>query len=82
MLPTDAEFVDVIHTNSGDLLHGAVSLPEPVGKSIFRFPAELRASLVIAFHRFCPRVRPVYPKIGSLAFLCIPLGLSEVLKVP
>ena len=35
MLPTDAEFVDVIHTNSGDLLHGAVSLPEPVGKFIF-----------------------------------------------
>merc|ERR1712109_2717 len=35
MLPTDAEFVDVIHTNSGDLLHGAVSLPEPVGQVDF-----------------------------------------------
>jgi len=35
MLPTDAEFVDVIHTNSGDLLHGAVSLPESVGQVDF-----------------------------------------------
>ena len=36
MLPTDAIFVDVIHTNSGDLLHGAVSLPERVGKLNFQ----------------------------------------------
>merc|ERR1712156_1184406 len=35
LLPTDAEFVDVIHTNSGDLLHGAVSLPEPCGQVDF-----------------------------------------------
>ena len=33
--PTDAEFVDVIHTNSGGLLDAAVSLPEPVGQVDF-----------------------------------------------
>ena len=31
MLPTDAVFVDVIHTNSGNILDGAMSLPEPLG---------------------------------------------------
>ena len=32
---TDAEFVDVMHTNSGSLLQGGLSLPEPVGQVDF-----------------------------------------------
>ena len=35
LLPTDAEFVDVIHTNSGEIWNGALSLPEPVGQVDF-----------------------------------------------
>ena len=35
MQPTDATFVDVIHTNSGGLFDAAVSLPEPVGQVDF-----------------------------------------------
>ena len=31
ILATDAEFVDIIHTNSGNIWDGAVSLPEPLG---------------------------------------------------
>lgn len=32
---TDAEVVDIIHTNSGTLLEGAVSIPEPIGQADF-----------------------------------------------
>lgn len=32
---TDAEIVDIIHTNSGTLLEGAVSIPEPIGQADF-----------------------------------------------
>ena len=35
LLPTDATFVDVIHTNSGEIWDGALSLPEPVGQVDF-----------------------------------------------
>ena len=35
LLPTDATFVDVIHTNSGEIWNGALSLPEPVGQVDF-----------------------------------------------
>ena len=32
---TDAMFVDIIHTNSGDLNHGGLSFPEPLGDMDF-----------------------------------------------
>ena len=35
ILPTDAEFVDVVHTNSGDLYEGAVSFPDALGQVDF-----------------------------------------------
>merc|ERR1712110_71089 len=35
ILATDAEFVDIIHTNSGNIWEGAVSLPEPLGQVDF-----------------------------------------------
>ena len=33
--PTDAELVDVIHTNSGELWDAAVSFPDPLGQVDF-----------------------------------------------
>jgi len=32
---TDAEFVDVIHTNSGNLIHASLSFPQPIGHADF-----------------------------------------------
>ena len=33
--PTDAKFVDIMHTNSGELWNGAVSFPDPLGQVDF-----------------------------------------------
>jgi len=81
---TDAKFVDVIHTNSGFLVEGAVSFPMPIGHADF-YPNGghsqpgcifIKTKAILELLRACSHVRALEYFIESINS---PIGFKSVL---